>query len=271
MRIIIDNDKYNLYARTDYALTANTLTASKSSVGQGTLEIINPAGFTDLDYIIIENIEDERAELIKITSISGNIFTLATNLLFDHDNKTKVHRLAYNQIKFYEDEVIKATVDIEPDYFAQTQIVIDEDKEYSIAYYNSEDSVETPRGEIINGWEYNLCSIGDLIQYETQEILGNKSIDKINLASRETVNSFISQDQKFTDLSTRDIARLREPVALRALYYIFNELIKNENDTASLKAKNYLNLYKAKNIEVMDVITKQNDDIRIFGQTRAIR
>lgn len=271
MRLIIDNDKYTLYARTDYALTAQTLTNSKISAGSGTLEVINSAGFANGDYIIIENIENERAEMLQVTTVTGNTFTLDSNVVFTHENKTPVHRLAYNQVKFYEDDTLKATVDINPDYYAETRLAIDTDKEYSISYYNSDDTVETARGEIVNGWEYNLCSIGDLLQYESQDFIGKRSIDKINIATREVINNFISQDQEFTDLSARDLSRLREPVALRALYLIFFELIKNDEDTASLKADSYAKLYGSKIREILDIITKQNDDIAAFGQTRLIR
>lgn len=269
MRLIIDNDKYQIYARTDYALSEITLTDGALSKGATSFDVINSDGFATDDYILIEDIGNERAEVKQIT-ISDNTFTVAA-LGFNHDNKTKIYRLQYNQVKFLEDGSVLATVDIQPGYFTKTSTAIDADKVYSLIYLNSATSAESPEGEEIDGWEYNLCSIGDIIQYENASILGNKVIDKIDIASREVRNMFISQDQEFTDLSSRDIARLRKPVALRALYYIFSELIKNKDDIPSQKAEMYQKLYKDKIKEVLDVINKQNSSVQIWGQSRVIR
>jgi len=269
LRLIIDNDKYQLYARTDYSLSENTLLNGSASAGATSIEIINASGFATDDYIIIEDIGNERAEIRKIT-VSGNTLTVDA-ITFDHKSKTKVSRLQYNQVKFYESDTLLDTVDISPDYFTKTTTDVDIDKTYTMVYYNETSTESSPEGEVLNGWEYNLCSIGDVLQYEDPTILGNKVLDKINIASREIRNMFISQEQEFTDLSQRDIARLREPVALRALYYIFTELIKQEEDVPSNKASIYERLYNAKIKEVTDVINKENDDVRIWGQSRLLR
>jgi len=269
LRLIIDNDKYQLYARTDYALSEITLSNSSVSAGATSLEVINANGFATDDYIIIEDINNERAEIRKIT-VTANSFAV-TALTFAHNTKTKVSRLQYNQVKFYEDSTLLDTVDINPDYYTKTTSDVDADKTYSIVYYNETSTESSPEGEVLNGYEYNLCSIGDVIQYEDPSILGNKVIDKINIASREIRSMFISQDQEFTDLSERDLNRLREPVALRALYYIFTELIKKDDDVPSKKSELYSALYKSKLNEITDVINKENTDIKIWGQSRVLR
>lgn len=268
MRLIIDNDNYNLYARTDYALSEQTLLDGDAS-GQS-LKVLNATGFSNGDYLVIEPIGQPRAEITQVNTITGTTFSLANSLSFTHDNKTKVSKLNYNLVNFYEDNTLITSVAINPSYYTVAQKAIDGNKTYSISYKNG--SLETPRGEKLNGWEYNLCSLSDILQYEAgQEVLSRTIIDKIDIASRELRAKFVSQDQNFTDLSERDIARLREPTALRTLYYIFNELIKNKDDVNSLKANAYLGLYEAKLSEVMETITKQNTKVQIFGQTRAIR
>ena len=269
MRLIIDNDKFQLYARTDYVLSEITLLNSASIVGATSITVVNPSGFATNDFILIEDIGNERAEMRQIT-VSGNDFAI-TALSFAHTSKVKIYRLQYNKVKFFEGDTVLATVDITPDYFTKTTVDVVDTNEYSIAYLNSASSEETPEGEVLNGYEYNLCSIGDCLQYESNGIDFGRMLDKINIASREIRSMFISQDQNFTDLSSRDIGRLREPCSLRALYFNFVELIKNDDDVPSKKAELYMGLYNAKLKEIMDVINKENDNIAIWGQTRALR
>ena len=269
MRLIIDNDKYQLYARTDYALSEITLLNSAVLAGATTLTVINPNGFATNDYIVIEDIGNERSEVKQIT-VSGSVFTTSA-LAYDHTAKTKVYRLTYNQVKFYEGDTVLATVSIVADYFTKYASEVDTTKTYSIGYLNSVTANETPRGEVLNGWEYNLCSVGDVLQYESNGVEYGRLLNKIDIASREIRAMFISQDQEFTDLDDRDIARLREPTALRALYYNFTELIKGKEDVPTAKADLYSKLYNSKIKEVMETITKQNTKIQAWGQSRAVR
>jgi len=269
LRVIIDNDKYQLYARTDYVLSEITLLNNSAALGATSIEVVNNSGFATDDYVLIGDIGTERSEIRKIT-VSSNNFAV-TALSFAHTSKTKVYRLQYNQVKFFQDSLVIDTVDIASDYFTKTEVDIDDTKMYSVSYYNSTSAEESPEGEVCNGYEYNLCSIGDVIQYEDATILGRKVIDKINIASREIRSMFISQEQEFTDLSSRDVVRLREPVALRALYYVFLELIKKDDDVATKKVKLYNSLYATKLSEVTDVINKENDDIEVWGQSQVIR
>ncbi len=269
MRLIIDNDKYQLYARTDYALSEITLLNSSVLAGATTLTVINPNGFATNDYVVIEDIGEERAEIRQIT-VLGATFTV-TALTYDHASKTRVYRLQYDKVKFFNGDTVLATVSLTPDYFTKSTTDVDTTQTYSIGYINSTSNEETPRGEVLNGWEYNLCSVGDINQYESNGIEYGRLLDKINIASREIRAIFTSQDQEFTDLSSRDIARLREPTALRALYYNFVELIKNKDDVPSNKADLYLKLYKSKLKEVMETINKENTNVKVWGQSRALR
>ena len=269
MRLIIDNDQYQLYARTDYALSEITLLASAVAVGATTLTVINPNGFSTNDFVLIEDIGNERAEIRQVT-VSGAVFAV-TALSYEHSSKTKVYRLQYDKVKFYENDTALATVSLTPDYFTKYASEVDTEKSYSVGYLNSQTNNETPRGEVLNGWEYNLCSIGDCLQYESNGVEFGRLLDKVNIASREIRAMFISQDQEFTDLSARDIARLRDPTALRALYYNFIELIKNEKDVPTNKANLYLKLYDSKLKEVMETIDKQNTSVQIWGQARVLR
>jgi hypothetical protein len=269
MRLIIDNDQYQLYARTDYALSEITLTNGALVAGNTSIAVINASGLATNDYILIEDIGNERAELRQVT-VSGLTLTVSA-LTFDHASKTRVFRLQYDKVKFYEDDTVIATVSITPDYFTKYTQAIDADKTYSISYFNTQTSIETPRGEVLNGWEYNLCSVGDCLQYESNGVEFGRLLDKINISSREIRSAFISQDQNFTDLSSRDIARLREPTALRALYYNFAELIKQKEDVPTTKADLYSKLYTAKLNEVLEVINKGNQKVKVWGQSRVLR
>jgi len=55
------------------------------------------------------------------------------------------------------------------------------------------------------------------------------------------------------------------------LYYCWTELIKNSDDIASIKTLSYKKMYDSKLNEILLVISKKNDNVKIYGQTQMER
>jgi len=71
------------------------------SSGGSSLTVENGDGFSTDDYIIIERLGAEQAELTKIATVSGTTITLSSVLSFDHKDGIKVQKILYNQRYFY--------------------------------------------------------------------------------------------------------------------------------------------------------------------------
>jgi len=67
----------------------------------GTLIVDNVTGLVQNDYLIIEKIGTEIAEIVKIASILGQTITLSTTTVFAHTDNTQIQKIVYNQRKFY--------------------------------------------------------------------------------------------------------------------------------------------------------------------------
>ena len=268
MRPIIDNTLQTIFVKNDHYITQLSKTNAKLNVNDTSIEVITSAGFKNDDFVIVENLGNERAELTKINSISGN--TLFVNTLsFNHDNKTNVSRATYNQINFYENNTLIGSIVLQPDYYSSLAYDVSKENYYDISFYNTENTKESPRGESIYG-NYNLlCSVADLAKYEDVLPWLDRIIDKIDLASIEVRNKFIAQAQDIDSLTNRELLRL--PTALLALYYLFTELIKIKDDAPSLKAEKYQTMYTAKLTEVSEVINKTDSNVRFFGQSTISR
>jgi len=270
MRVIISNDKQRLYAKIDYGLLEKTKLNSAATSSATTINVINPSGFSDNDYILIGDWFSDTSEIKQINCICGKNITLKNSTSFSHDNKSNIYRLEYNQIRFYENDTLLDTVDIKPDYYTSyAYSITDENKQYSIAFYNSTTTNSSTRGEKIYGYEHLLCTSGDVFSFEDLDITGHKLLDKMDIATNEIITQYIVQDQNYDDMSYRDYYRI--PSALLSLHYVFAELTKNPDDIAAEKKKYYRDLYEVKAREASEKITKKDKDIKIFSQTRAMR
>jgi len=269
MKVIIQNDKNRLFSKIDNTITLRTKVSAEIVAGATSLTAINGAGFLANDYLLIDNLDAPKAEITQITSISVNTIYLGTGTTFAHDNKTDIFKIDYNKIRFYEDDTVLATQDIKPNYYQNYAKTVSDTKQYSIDFYNSTTTTASTRGEKIYGYEYLLCGIGDITQFESADIIGPKILDKIDLATRVIRAKFTKQDQTFTDIDNKDLLRI--PTALLALHYYFFELIKNKDDISSMKSKMYLDKYDAEIARATDLINATDDDVQVFGQAQCIR
>lgn len=269
MRPILSNDKKRLYSRLDYNLLEKTKLSEKSLLGSVSVPVINASSFTKDDYIIFNDPDKDRSEMTQILSIAGNTFNVAS-IAFQYENKTNVYRLEYNIVKFFEDATVISTVTLKPDYLISVAIdSIKDDAAYTMSFFNTTNNKESPKGEPIISTEQMFCSSGDIFKYEDLDILGNKVIDKIDIASRDIRNVFRTQSQSVSNIDEPDL--LRSACAVLSLKYIFMEITKAKDDIASMKMQKYGELYDNEIRKITDIINLEDDNVRVFGQSRAER
>jgi hypothetical protein len=263
--MIIDNNLRTIFVTPDNLLREYTKLSSNVTSGATSLEVANTSGFDTAENVYIGEIGNDKSEITAVTSLGDGVINCGA-LKLSHENRDKVYFLEYDQINLYKNDTLVATVGVKADYYTRFEEEVDKDANYYITFENS--TGESENREEINGYERNLCSVGDIYGYERPDSISFKLISKIDIASREIRSLFISQDQLFTDLSDNQVELLRQPTALLALYYSWNELIKAPDDISSLKASNYKLMYDAKIKEILDVISKKNSNISMFGQAR---
>jgi len=269
MRVIIQNDKNRLFARIDNCISARTKLSVESVAGATALSLVNALDLAVNDYLLVENIESETSEVSLINSISGNTVYLSAALTFAHNDKTDVSKMDYNQIRFYEGDTVLSTQNIKPDYYQTYGKTVNNSLQYSVSFVNSLTAKESTRGEKIYGYEYLLCGIGDVTQFEPADIIGGKILDKIDIATRVVRAKLTNQKQTFTDLENPEVLRL--PTTLLALHYYFLELTKSDKDIPSYKAKMYLEKYDAEIARATALINSTENLVRVFGQAQCIR
>ena len=177
--------------------------------------------------------------------------------------------MGYDLIKFFGGDTVVATVSIKPDYLVSVPVTLVSSTSYTMAFFNTTTNTQTAKGEGVFVTDNLLCSSADMYKYESPDILGPKVIDKIDIASRDIRNMFRGQDQNIKDVDNRDL--LRSACALSSLRYIFLELTKNSEDTASTKVKQYSMLYDNEIRKITEVINVEDDNIRVMGQSRCGR
>ena len=268
MRTIIANDLSRLYARIDYNLLEKTKLSTKV-LASDSFPVINPAGFEVNDFICINDPGKDLSEVRQINGVSGKTISISTPTSFDYDNKTNLYKMEYDLIKFYGGTTVIATATITPDYLVSVPYTVSSSVAYTLSFFNTQTSKESPKGEFVYSTDNLLCSVSDISKYEDEYILGNKVIDKIDIASRDIRNIFRGQKQDIKDVDNKDL--LRSACALSALRYIFIELAKTNDDLPTMKARKYSELYDNEIRKITEIINIEDDNVRIMGQTRCDR
>ena len=70
------------------------------TTGQSSLVVVNASVGSGYAFVALENIANEKWEVLPITSISSNTITLTSNTGFSHQAGTIVYFINYNQIEF---------------------------------------------------------------------------------------------------------------------------------------------------------------------------
>jgi len=146
----------------DFTGQVNVQLTEKAGIGSTTLKITNNDGFADNDYIVIEPYTS-RAEIVKISSSTITSFTVAATQ-FAHDINSKIWRLPYNQIRFYESSesggtftvVTDSTIDMDyrSNYTNFGYAAGDEAYYFKRTFYNSTSTAESDI-DIATQWQNN--------------------------------------------------------------------------------------------------------------------
>jgi len=137
----------------DFSGQEISLLTVATTVGVTSIKLENTEGLADDDYLLI-NPGTEISEVIKIgAAVSSNTDLTVSALKFAHRKDSKVYRLAYNQMKFYESDaeggtyaaIVGATVDMD---FAKNQTNYEyptatEGYYYKRTFYNETTLVES--------------------------------------------------------------------------------------------------------------------------------
>ncbi|MFA5174722.1 MAG: hypothetical protein WC438_06070 [Candidatus Pacearchaeota archaeon] len=183
------------------APTENIVLAEKTSLSadeaasQTVLSVLNTSGFLAKDYIVIEEIGCEIAELLQIFSVeaSANTITLSTGLNRAHTKDTTITKIRYNKRKFYRCATETGTYTHLSAEGSPVLIQVDQPEGtefedttgtttswYKATYFNSETGAET--------------SIDDALASQAGDAEHYTSIYKIRMESGFQNNSYIGSD-----------------------------------------------------------------------------
>ena len=137
-----------------------TYLASAASANASSITVSNSDGFSKDDYIVIGRLGEDQTELKLISSISGQVLTLSSQLSFAHSKDAQVQVILFNQRKFYSSAsktgtftlLTGGTKTIEVDRPNGTFFEDDAGTSstwYKATYYNSTTSIETSLDDAI--------------------------------------------------------------------------------------------------------------------------
>lgn len=89
---------------------AVTSFTDKVFAGVSSFAVSNTNDFAVNDYILIGTLGLETTELAQISSVSGETFSIASVLVFDHPQDTQITNIGYNQIAFYRSSTVTGTL-----------------------------------------------------------------------------------------------------------------------------------------------------------------
>ncbi|MFA5396246.1 MAG: phage protein Gp36 family protein [Methanogenium sp.] len=177
----------------EVVLGEKTYLSADEAAGQTSLSVENSQGFASADYLVVDIIGSEIAELLKISSTSTNSITLASAITIAHAKGTQLQVIRYNQRKFYRSSTEDGTyshlssegspVNIQVDQPEGTEF---EDSSgtssswYKSTYYNSTTGTESSLDDAV------ATKAGDTEHYT--------SIYKIKVEAGFQNNSYIGSD-----------------------------------------------------------------------------
>ena len=171
-------------------LTADVAAEATSST------VENNNNFTTNDYAVFGHLGQEKTEIVKITSVTGNT-TLGhtTGPVFDHSARTPISEIKYNQIKVYTSDSqtgtysLLATIDIDADeeYTLYDDTTGTSSTWYKIKYYNSTSTFLSDYSDPIQGTGYTSDSLFDM----TDEVLEEFGDPDCKEVSRDQIRRYL--------------------------------------------------------------------------------
>ena len=177
----------------------DTFLDTEASSGDNTITVENIAGFETDQILLIGNLGDETAEIIKTdssTSPSGNTVTLASSLSFAHSQGTKVYIIQWNKLEISHSSTkdgsksVLDTIDIQPDQKKTSYTdTSKDDGYYFVRFKNDIDSSYSSYSDPIPYGDYDTNQVGHAVDYAlartnlddfTDDITMEFCIDEIN-------------------------------------------------------------------------------------------
>ena len=130
----------------DSVLTELTYLSDDVAAASNSLSVENAQGLATDDYIVIERVRSETAEIVKIATVLGTTITLSAGVSFVHKDGTRVQKILFNERKFYRASseagvyALLGTKDIEvdrPDGTFYEDITGTSSHWYKATYFNS--------------------------------------------------------------------------------------------------------------------------------------
>ncbi|MCB0362667.1 MAG: hypothetical protein KDD35_08090 [Bdellovibrionales bacterium] len=242
----------------------------KAASGQADLTVKNVTGFSANDFVVIGKQKEDLTEIRRISSISGKVITLSSNLSNTHASNSTVTIIKYDQVKFYKASSIDGT------YTAQStkDLAIDEEHTlyddtsalstdyYKIKYYNSyldELSVfSDPIGT--SGFKrYSLIRIQDQLyrkmgDKKEQYFERDEITDWANEVKDDMVNQIIDSNEKYFNNYENLSVDSEGEASLNADFRKFQKVFVLYDGTNGKRGKKF---------ELEDI----NDWTQVFNQT----
>lgn len=116
--------------------------------GVSSITIVNTEGFSDDDFIVVEEFGKEKAEIFRAGTVNAStgVITLedkdgaGDTTKFAHSESTRVYKIGYNQIAFYWTPLVGDITDEDPTFTTDTQLGSDQDLEPADWYSTYNDS-----------------------------------------------------------------------------------------------------------------------------------
>jgi len=172
-------------------LLERSLLTADAAASQAVITVENPQGYSTSDYLLVGNIGSDRAEIRKISSITGNSITFTSNLSIAHTKQGAVIKLRGNQIKFYRATNVDGSVPDDDSFSLIATVSIEADQLeteyvdsvggsgywYKYTYYNEHSEVETSLSDAYaaRGGGYNRFATVDQVKI-TAGLKNNKYI-----------------------------------------------------------------------------------------------
>lgn len=165
-------------------ITNNDTTALSGLISAGAVSAIvkNNTAFQSNDFVVLENIGVEQAELLPVANISGfTAVTLGSGCRFSHSTDTSMTKIGYDKVRFYSAPTktgsysLLATVNMRVDYPDGTpynDTVGTSTTWYKITYYNSTTTAESSFSDSWQGTgipDYSLRGIQDRVVVQAND------------------------------------------------------------------------------------------------------
>lgn len=135
------------YENPDVSENEITYLAVNIISGSATITVENTADFEVDDYVIIESVGNEQAEMLQIQSItSSDTIVFTTNVIFNHSIQAPIRKTYFNQARLYRstDNITYTLIETKEidwqDKYNKTNFVDNsgsDDYYYKVEYYNS--------------------------------------------------------------------------------------------------------------------------------------